>query len=241
MAYYDHSSLYSFSYRSEKKTQLTAFRVSVYTIELIFFLMNLRNGVYKSVWVVFFLVIVNASNAQQQTAFGIKAGLNLTNLKVSDPDASYDSRSGFHAGFFVREKFSKVAIQPEFLISTLSTDVSSSTLGDWQDRFTYLNIPIMVRFYIVDGLNFHAGPQFGFLLDGDRQYSGPLGQGSEDIKDYYKNSDVSISLGGGWDFPFGMNVDVRYNVGVQDINEASGGEEAKSRVFQVSVGWNFLK
>ena len=203
--------------------------------------MNSRNNLYKEVWAVLILLIVSVSSEAQQSAFGVKGGLNLTNLKVSDPDASYDSRSGFHAGFFVREKFSKVAIQPEILISTLSTDVSSTSFGDFQDRFTYLNIPIMVRFYVVDGLNFHAGPQFGFLLDGDRTYSGPLGQGSEDIKDYYKDSDVSISLGGGWDFPFGLNVDVRYNIGVQDINEASGGEEAKSRVFQVSLGWNFLK
>ena len=204
--------------------------------------MTFRNDFYKCGVMVFTLLITSmACHAQQETAFGIKGGLNLTNLKVSDPDASYNSRAGFHAGFFVREKFSKVAIQPEFLISTQSTDVSSSSLGDWQDRFTYLNIPIMVKFYLVDGLNIHAGPQFGFLLDGDRTYSGPLGDGSEDIKDYYESSDVSISLGGGWDFPFGLNVDLRYNIGVKDINEASSGEEAKSRVFQVSLGWNFLK
>ena len=79
----------------------------------------------------------------QETAFGIKAGLNLTNLKVDDPDASYDSRSGFHAGFFVREKFSKVAIQPELLLFTQSTDVSSTALGNYQDRFT--------AFYVVTG------------------------------------------------------------------------------------------
>jgi hypothetical protein len=141
----------------------------------------------------------------------------------------------------VREKFSKVAIQPELLISTQSTDVTSTALGDYQDKFTYLSIPIMVKFYVVSGLNIHAGPQFGFLLDGDRTYDGPLGQGSDDIKDYYKNSDVSVSLGAGWDFPFGLSTDLRYNIGVQDINEASGGEEAKSRVFQVSLSWNFIK
>ena len=204
--------------------------------------MNLRNAYYKYVVAVLITLVTSfASNAQQETAFGIKGGLNLTNLKVSDPSASYDSRAGFHAGIFAREKFSKVAIQPELMISTMSTDVSSTALGDFQDKFTYLSIPIMVKFYLVDGLNIHAGPQFGFLLDGDRTYSGPFGEGTEDIKDHYENSDVSISLGGGWDLPFGMNVDVRYNIGVKDINEASSGEDVKSRVFQVSLGWNFLK
>jgi len=177
----------------------------------------------------------------QKPAFGIKAGLNLTNLKVNDPDASYDSRSGFHAGFFVRERISKIAFQPEFLISTQHTSVSSSVLGDFEDRFTYLSVPMMVKFYLVDGLNIHAGPQFSFLLDGDRIYEGPFGNDKEDIKDYYKEADVSISLGGGWDLPFGLSIDLRYNIGVRDINEASSGEEAKSRVFQASLGWNFLK
>lgn len=177
----------------------------------------------------------------QETAFGIKGGLNLTNLKVSDPEASYDSRTGFHAGVFVRGKFSKIAIQPELLLFTQSTEVSSSLIGDYQDKFTYLSVPVMLKFYIVSGLNIHAGPQFGFLLDGDRNFEGALGSGSTDIKDYYKDTDISLSFGGGWDFPFGLSADVRYNIGVQDINEATDGEEAKSRVFQVSLGWNFLK
>ena len=203
--------------------------------------MNLKNDVCKGVLILALLFVVPVAAQAQQTAFGIKAGLNLTNLKVSDPEASYDSRTGFHAGFFVRERFSKVAIQPEILLSTQSTDVSSTALGDFQDSFTYLNIPMMVKFYIVDGLNFQAGPQFGFLLDGERKYSGAIGQGSEDIKDYYTEADVSISLGGGWDFPFGLGLDVRYNIGVKDINDASGGEEAKSQVFQLALSWNFVK
>ncbi len=202
--------------------------------------MNVRK-IYSGAFAIFISTMCSFMAVAQETAFGIKAGLNLTNLKVNDPDASYDSRSGFHAGFFVREKFSKVAIQPELLLFTQSTDVSSTALGNYQDRFTYLSIPIMIKFYLVSGLNIHAGPQFGFLLDGDRKYSGPLGQGSTDIKDYYKSSDISVSLGAGWDFPFGLCTDIRYNIGVQDINEASGGEEAKSRVFQISAGWNFLK
>lgn len=183
-----------------------------------------------------------ASVVYGQSAFGLKGGLNLTNLKVDDPAATYDSRSGYHVGIFMREKFSKVAIQPELLLSTMSSDVSSTVLGEYQDQFTYLSVPVMVKFYIVSGLNIHLGPQFSFLLDGERKFkSDLLGSSSRDIKDYYKGSDVSVSAGAGWDFPFGLNLDVRYNVGVKDINDVSEGKEAKSRIFQVSLGWNFLR
>jgi hypothetical protein len=186
------------------------------------------------------LILLLSYAAHAQTAFGLKGGLNLTNLNVDDPEASYDSRAGYHVGIFLRGRFSKIGIQPEVLLSTASTDVST-LLGDYKDSFTYLSVPVMIKFYIISGLNIHAGPQFSFLLDGERK--GEFGRISSttDIKEYYKSSDVSVSAGAGWDFPFGLNVDFRYNIGVTDINDVSGGEEAKSRIFQVSLGWNFLK
>lgn len=189
-----------------------------------------------------FLGAFSANYAVAQAAFGLKGGLNLTNLKVDDPEASYNSRTGYHLGVFVRGKFSKVAIQPEVMLFTQSTDLKETVFGDYRTNFTYLSIPVMLKFYVVSGLNIQVGPQFGLLLDGEMKGTNLLGQNfSYDVKDYYKNSDVSISLGGGWDLPFGLSVDVRYNIGVQDINDAANGDETKSRVFQISLGWNFLK
>jgi hypothetical protein len=195
----------------------------------------------KSYLVVLFFLIGAVPCATAQVAFGPKAGVNLTNLKVSDPEGSYNSRTGYHAGVFLTGKFSKIAIQPEVLFFTQSTDAKETLLGNYKDNFTYVSVPVMLKFYIVSGLNLQLGPQFGFLIDGERKYSTRLGQGTTDIKDYYKNSDVSVSLGGGWDLPFGLNVDVRYNIGVQDINNWADGEETKSRIFLISLGWNFLK
>ena len=169
--------------------------------------------------------------------------MNLTTLKVNDPQATYDSRTGFHGGIFLRSKFDHVGIQPEFLIFTQSNRINySGTLsGSATDRFTYVSVPVMLKFYPVGGINFQIGPQFGFLVDGERDYKTPLFTGTRDIKDSYKNNDISISVGGGWDFDFGLSLDVRYNIGVKDINEVSSGQEARSRIFLVSAGWNFLK
>ncbi len=197
--------------------------------------------VLKSYVAILFLLIGATPYADGQVAFGPKAGVNLTNLKVTDPEGSYNTRTGYHAGVFLRGKFSKIAIQPEVLFFTQSTEARETLLGSYKDNFTYLSIPLMLKFYLISGLNLQAGPQFGFLLDGERKYDTRIGQGSSDLKDYYKNSDVSVSLGGGWDLPFGLSVDVRYNIGVQDINNWADGDETKSRIFLVSLGWNFLK
>lgn len=186
-------------------------------------------------------LLFSAAPAAAQVAFGIKGGLNLTTLNVKDPELSYNSRTGYHAGLFLRGKFDKIGVQPELLLFTQNGDLESSIFGTAQESFTYLSIPFMLKFYPIGGLNLQVGPQFGFLLDGERKYDTFLGSGSKDITDYYKQSDVSVSVGGGYDFGFGLSLDVRYNIGVKDINNVSNGEEARSRIFLLSLGWNFLR
>ncbi len=176
-----------------------------------------------------------------QVGFGLKGGLNLSTLNVKDPDLTYDSRTGYHLGVFLRGKFDKVAIQPEVLLYTQKGDVKSSVFGTAQESFTYVTVPVMIKFYPFMGLNLQVGPQFGFLVDGERKYNTVLASGSRDITDYYKSSDVAVSLGAGYDFGFGLGFDARYNLGVKDINNVSNGDAAKSRVFMLSLGWNFLK
>lgn len=187
----------------------------------------------------FFISVLTASG--QDTAFGLKAGINLASMNLDDAEASYDSRTGYHAGIFVRGKFNKIGVQPELLLFTQKGEGNNTILGNYEDSFTYLSVPVMLKFYPVGGLNLQVGPQFGFLIDGEQKYTGPFGTSSNDITDSYKSSDVSVSLGGGYDFGFGLGLDVRYNIGVKDINNVSNGEAAKSRVFLISLGWNFLK
>ena len=187
------------------------------------------------------LSLITAASAQAQVAFGLKGGLNLTTLDVKDPELSYESRTGYHAGIFLRSKMDKIAIQPELLLFTQQGDLESSFFGSARESFTYLSVPVILKFYPVAGLNIQLGPQFGFLIDGEREYDSFFGSGTEDITDHYKKSDVSVSVGGGYDFGFGLGLDVRYNIGVKDINDAADGQEARSRIFLLSLGWNFLR
>lgn len=186
------------------------------------------------------MLVMGYEMASAQTAFGLKGGVNLTTLKLDDPDASYDSRTGFHAGVFLRGRFDKVGIQPEVLLFTQRGE-GDFALGRAEESFTYLSVPVILKFYPIGGLNLQAGPQFGFLVDGERKYESALGTFKRDIKDSYESSDISVSLGGGYDFGFGLGLDVRYNIGVKDINNEVDGEPAKSRIFLISLGWNFLQ
>lgn len=195
----------------------------------------------KSGIILVMMMVIGIQAMAQETGFGLKAGVNLSTLQIDDPEASYESRTGFHAGLFLRGRFDKVGIQPEILLYTQNGDIKSSIFGTAQESFTYLTIPVMFKFYPIGGLNLQVGPQFGFLLDGERKYDTFFGGGTQDIKDHYKNSDIAVSVGGGYDFGFGLGMDVRYNIGVKDINNASNGDPVKSRIFLISLGWNFIR
>lgn len=187
-----------------------------------------------------FLVISHVVKSQE-VAFGLKGGVNLGTLDLGNPESSYDSKMGYHGGLFFRGKFNKMAIQPEVLIYTQEGEIFNSVVGSAKESFTYLAVPIMFKFYPSNhlGLNIQMGPQFAFLLDGERVTESRLLTLKEDIKDYYESSDIAISTGAGYDFAFGLNIDVRYNIGVKDINNEADGDETKSRVFMISLGWNF--
>ncbi|HRG11198.1 MAG TPA: outer membrane beta-barrel protein, partial [Cyclobacteriaceae bacterium] len=95
----------------------------------------------------------------------------------------------------------------------------------------------------VAGINLQVGPQFGFLTSAESEFN-PIDnepQNLADVKSAYKKSDVSAALGVGWDLPFGLTVDARYNLGLSKINDGQNSDESKNQVFQVSLGYKLIK
>ena len=51
----------------------------------------------------------------------------------------------------------------------------------------------------------------------------------------------SSVLGVGWDLPFGLTLDARYNLGLSKINAGTNNVETKNQVFQISAGFKIIK
>ncbi len=188
------------------------------------------------------IALVGAANfamAQAQFAVGIKGGLNFAKLDVSQSaGTNYEGRTGYHAGAFALIKVGAFGIQPELIFSRQGSKIQQPNTQDLEANFDYINIPIIAKFYLPLGLNLQAGPQFGFLTKAQvEQTAGNF----TSVKDASKSSDVSIAMGAGWDLPFGLTVDARYNLGVSKVNDTSGSGDVKNRVFQVSVGYKLFK
>jgi hypothetical protein len=176
--------------------------------------------------VLLFFVLTIASFgvwAQAQVGIGLKAGANLAKLDGYD-DA--DNYTGFHAGAFALVKLSKIGIQPEILFSQQGVKADDGDL-----KLTYVNIPVMLKIYLAAGVNLQVGPQFGFLTNAKHE--------GDDVKEFYKNSDLSASFGLGWDAPFGLMIDGRYNLGLSKINDGEG--SLKNQVIQISIGYKLFK
>lgn len=184
--------------------------------------------------------LMNQAQAQAQFALGLKGGLNIAKFDISQGSSNIDNRTGFHGGAFALFKFTKIGIQPEILFSKQGSEFNIDT-DNYEANFDYINIPILVKLYLVAGLNIQAGPQFGFLTTSEIKSTIGGITTTQDVKDQLdKKSDTSIAVGAGWDLPFGLTLDARYNFGLSEF-KVGNGADLKNKVLQVSLGYKFIK
>lgn len=190
----------------------------------------------------------------QDMKFGVKGGLNLSNVTG---DGNPSMKVGIHFGGFMEYKVSeKFVIQPELLFSTQGAkfEYSDSFEGESYSensnyKLSYLNIPIMAKYYVSEKFSLEAGPQIGFLLSAknDFDYSETFGgetfseSGEVDIKEFLNSTDFGINFGAGYDLNEKMSLGFRYNLGLTDIEKDldPGASGSKNSVFQLSFGYKF--
>jgi len=195
----------------------------------------------------FILAAGQQGYSQAQFALGIKAGPNFSTIDTkASAGENYRNRAGFHGGAFVLIKAAKIGIQPEVIFSQQGSKVEIDS-KKFESNFSYINIPIILKLYTVAGINIQAGPQFGFITNAETPIQDQLNPGSykvSDVKDKMKSSDFTVALGLGWDLPFGLTLDARYNLGLSKIYDKAPSqqtENAKNQVFQLSLGYKLIK
>ena len=177
-----------------------------------------------------FLVVTSAFS--QNTHFGIKAGVNASSVKVSDGE-DYDSKTGFHVGGLAHIHISRhFAVQPELVFSTQGGQDDGE---DFKLKLNYINVPILAQYMFDAGFRLQTGPQLGFLTGAETK----SGDVEVDVDDQIQSFDFSWTFGGSYLSRSGFGVDVRYNLGISNISDING-FEAKNRVFQVGVFYQFM-
>ena len=159
-----------------------------------------------------------------ETQFGIKGGVNFSNIydtEVDDNNVLTSFNAGVYASFPVGDILS---IQPEILYSRKGGELNydnAITSGTAQFKLNYIEVPVLFKVNVTDNLNIHVGPYFAYLIDA--AVSNDASGDAIDFEDSYDNDDfnkfdVGISAGLGFDFnSFGIGA--RYNYGLSTIGK----------------------
>ncbi|MEZ0129910.1 porin family protein [Flavobacterium sp. LBUM151] len=115
--------------------------------------------------------------------------------------------------------------------------------GDITFKLSYINVPVMFKYYVAEKFNIEAGPQIGFLTSAKTttKLDGFSGEHDMDVKDMFESIDFGLNLGAGYNFTEHFSVGARYNLGLSNIAKTESGDNTKlhNSVFSLSVGYKF--
>ena len=188
----------------------------------------------------------------QKIEYGIKAGVNISNLNGYANGVELGSLTTFQAGGLMNIFVSNVFfIEPELLFSGK---------GNQSARLYYAEIPVNIMFkerLETGGLNFGFGPYMGIGTGGKiDKYSynanyepvhsvGKIKFGNSADDDFEK-TDFGINIKAGFQSDMGIFVGLNYSIGLMNItppvaSPANVVESAKNHYFGFSAGYMFKR
>lgn len=150
-----------------------------------------------------------AADKRDQLVFGIKAGMNVSNVwDEQGADFVADPKLGAAGGVFLAVPIGKYfGVQPEVLFSQKGFKGGGSLLGfpySFTRTTSYIDVPILVQFKPIEYFTLLAGPQFSYLLKEKNVYT--FGSNSSEQEQAFSNEDVRNNILG---FVVGADVTVK--------------------------------
>ena len=201
----------------------------------------------KILTLVLFATMMLATTVNAQVRFGVKGGLNVTDMSLSNDMFDASNRTGFFIGPTVKISLplTGLGIDASALYDQRSTKLS---LADDDDIYSEtikqksIQIPVNLRYGVGLGslasVFMFAGPQFGFNVGGD----------IDDIDWKWKNSALSVNVGLGATLLKNLQITANYNIACGTTGESSlsdavesvyDGFKGKSNSWQIAVGYYF--
>jgi hypothetical protein len=208
----------------------------------------------------------STSSATDGVKFGIRAGVNVADwsgdavssvmdvAEYTNGAVSKEMKPGFHAGLYATLPLgARFAIEPGVLYSEKGTSLTGripleqfsflNAKVDATARMAYLDIPVLAKAYLTDGLYVYAGPQASILLSGKaRVDASALGfsafKRDFDIKDQFRPVDFAVVGGLGYQFQNGFGLSAGYDYGLTSLDK-NNNFDAQNRVIKASLNYSF--
>lgn len=178
------------------------------------------------------LIGINTYAQDKPITFGVKAGLNLSN--VSGKNEHGDAKIGFNAGVTLDYGFTPDV----YLLTGLQLTTKGFKMKVLSEKLTsnlmYLQLPVHVGYKLTVAeatkIVFHAGPYAAYGIGGKTG-------GEKSFRDgAYKKFDFGLGLGVGAEFGK-IGVDLGWDLGLANINRGEG--KTKNQNAYLSVGYKF--
>ena len=195
------------------------------------------------------ILATGAAMAQKQFTFGPKIGVDYTNYWGEDVE--HGGQLNYQAGLFMDYRFTnKFSIAPEVVFAAQGGKFTEKV--DWGDinlldadvthHVNNINVPVMLKFYVVPELSIDFGPQVGFNVYSKRTMKAKSdlvsGEGKEtkDMKSYTKDVDFGLGLGLTYNIAKDVFVQGRYNMGLTKVFDEGNAKHSNA---QIAIGYRF--
>lgn len=183
--------------------------------------------------------------------FGIKGGVNLTNLYVQDV-SDENMKVNFHAGFFAKLPVTTgFSIQPELLYTSKGAKETYNNFfsgnGEYRFNLNYIELPVALVFNVTPNFNLHVGGYAAYLVNTNitnlDKNSGDITQVSNLNEDDFHRFDAGVLGGLGVDIQ-NFTIGARYNYGLCKVGKSGSFagqalKDAKNSAIQVFIGFGF--
>ncbi|MDY0099156.1 MAG: porin family protein [Bacteroidales bacterium] len=199
-------------------------------------------------FLVVFALLAFATESFAQT-YGVKAGLNFSNMLMKDDDHTYsddyEMKPGFHLGPVAEIPINDLLSFETGLIFSAKGFKYSEDSYDMKLNLFYLDIPLTAKARYDAGFgNIYGliGPYLGIGLTGKSVYEDedePVDWGSDSDDDDLKRLDFGLTVGAGVEIN-SIVVGLSYGLGLANISpDTDGGFKINNRVLGLSVGYWF--
>ena len=179
---------------------------------------------------------VSAQAWSDRFQIGARGGVNFSTVAGDDFD-SPDGRTSFYAGLLAEAPLSdRVSLQPEVFYSGQGFDINEDPDGpDAEFQVDYIQVPVLLKLYLIDGLNIHAGPQFGFKINEEVDFD-PADDGGDFDTDSINDFDMQLAAGAEYKFGESFFLQARYTYGFSEIIEDV---DVHNSVLSAGIGFMF--
>lgn len=191
------------------------------------------------------LLLPGSALALLLPSYGVKAGLNFSNVNLDDLESS--NRTGMVGGLFLNLPLTGLNLQGEVLYTTKGfTEGTLTSHREFDFRMHDLQIPVLAKVSLplpAVAPSLYAGPALSFRLKGELQDDAG---DWVDVKDDLKSTTWSLIVGLDLTLLGTLVVDFRYDLGLSAINDTSLGDnltelgkDIKDRTLTAMVGVKF--